>query len=208
MMDMQRVNVPAGLRRVTVYASSSNALVDSYYEAASRLGAILGGAGLDIVYGGGGVGLMRAMADEALKSGAHVHGVIPDFLNTVEHGHKKLSRMEVVGDMRERKHRMLVDSDAVISLPGGSGTFEEVFEVLTMKRLGQFLGPVVLVNTNNYFDRMVDFLEHSVNEQFMSRLHLDMWSVVDEPEQVLDAITSAKQWSSEALSFASVKHPA
>ena len=77
--------------------------------------------------------------------------------------------------------------------------------MLTMKRLGKFLGPVVLVNTNNYFDRMVDFLEHSVSEQFMSRLHLDMWSVVDNPEQVLDALSSAKQWSSDALSFASVK---
>ena len=145
-----------------------------------------------------------AMADSALKSGAHVHGVIPGFLNTVEHGHKNLSRLEVVDDMRERKHRMLLDSDAVVSLPGGSGTFEEVFEVLTLKRLGQFLGPIVLVNTNNYFDRLVDFLEHSVNESFMSRLHLEMWSLIDEPEQVLDALSSAKSWNSDAFKFAAV----
>jgi hypothetical protein len=125
-------------------------------------------------------------------------------MNTVEHGHKNLSQLEVVDDMRERKHRMLVDSDAVVSLPGGSGTFEEVFEVLTLKRLGQFLGPVVLVNTNNYFDRLVDFLEHSVSERFMSRQHLEMWSVVDEPEQVLGALLSAKAWSSDAFSFAAV----
>ena len=201
---MEKQKLRADVRRVTVYASSSNAIAVSYYEATVRLGRILGGAGLDIVYGGGGVGLMRAMADNALEAGAYVHGVIPGFLNTVEHGHKNLSQLEVVEDMRERKHRMLVGSDAVVSLPGGSGTFEEVFEVLTMKRLGKFLGPVVLVNTNNYFDRLVDFLEHSVSERFMSRLHLDMWSVIDEPEQVLGALSSAKAWSSDAFKFAAV----
>jgi hypothetical protein len=89
-------------------------------------------------------------------------------------------------------------------LPGGSGTFEEVFEVLTLKRLGLFLGPVVLVNTNRYFDRFVDFLEHSVSERFMSRQHLEMWSLVDEPEQVLDALSAAKAWSSDAFKFAAV----
>jgi uncharacterized protein (TIGR00730 family) len=201
---MQKQKFSADVRRVTVYASSSNGLADSYYDAASRLGSVLGGAGMDIVYGGGGVGLMRAMADNALAAGAHVHGVIPGFLNTLEHAHKNLSRLEVVNDMRERKHRMLVDSDAVVSLPGGSGTLEEVFEVLTMKRLGLFLGPVVLVNTNHYFDRFVDFLEHSVSERFMSRLHLEMWSVIDQPEQVLDALSSAKAWSSDAFRFAAV----
>ena len=201
---MKKQEMPVKISRVTVYASSSNALADSYYDAASRLGSTLGNAGFEIAYGGGGVGLMRAMADSALEAGAHVHGVIPGFLNTVEHGHKNLSKLEVVDDMRERKHRMLVDSDAVVSLPGGSGTFEEVFEVLTMKRLGQFLGPIILVNTNNYYDRLVDFLEHSVSESFMSRLHLQMWSMIDEPEQVLDALSSAKTWSSDAFKFAAV----
>jgi uncharacterized protein (TIGR00730 family) len=201
---MHNDKAPDHVKRVTVYASSSNALAESYYEAAARLGKVLGRAGLDIVYGGGGVGLMRAMADEALAEGAYVHGVIPDFLNTVEHGHQSLSRLEVVSDMRERKHRMVEDSDAVVSLPGGSGTFEEVFEVLTLKRLGQFLGPIVLVNTNNYFDRCIDFLRHSVSERFMSNRHLDMWSIVAEPEQVLDAMHSAKKWSAEARKFAAV----
>jgi uncharacterized protein (TIGR00730 family) len=196
---------PSGVKRVTVYASSSNALAESYYDAAARLGTVLGQAGIEVVYGGGGVGLMRAMADHALAAGAHVHGVIPHFLNTVEHGHKNLSRLEVVGDMRERKHRMLVNSDAVVSLPGGSGTFEEVFEVLTLKRLGDFLGPVVLVNTNHYFDRLVDFLEHSVRENFMSEIHLKMWSLVDEPEAVFEAMHSASKWGREAREYAAVR---
>ena len=149
---------------------------------------------------------MGALADTALAQGAHVHGVIPDFLNTVEHGHKGLSQLEVVTDMRERKHRMLVNSDAVVTLPGGSGTFEEVFEAITLKRLGDFLGPIVLVNTNRYFDRLVDFLEHSVRERFMSERHLEMWSVVDEPEQVFEAMHSAKQWSRDERKFAAVRN--
>lgn len=203
-MDTPVNSPPAGVKRVTVYASSSNALAESYYDAAARLGTVLGQAGVDVVYGGGGVGLMRSMADHALAAGAHVHGVIPHFLNTVEHGHKNLSRLEVVNDMRERKHRMLVNSDAVVSMPGGSGTFEEVFEVLTLKRLGDFLGPVVLVNTNHYFDRLVDFLEHSVRERFMSEIHLEMWSIVDEPEAVFEAMHSARKWGAEAREYAAV----
>lgn len=192
------------IRRVTVYASSSNALAEPYYDAARRLGRTLGGAGMQIVFGGGGVGLMRAMADEALVAGAQVHGVIPGFLNTVEHGHPGLSSLMVVDDMRARKHHMLIGSEAVISLPGGSGTFEEVFEVLTLKRLGQFLGPVIFINTNHYYDRMVEFLRHSVTERFMSQVHLDMWALVDEPEEVLDALINAPRWSAEARAFAAV----
>ena len=195
---------PPEIRRVTVYASSSNALHEAYYEAAGKLGEVLGEAGLEIVYGGGGVGLMRAMADRALACGAHVHGVIPTFLNTVEHGHKNLSRLDVVADMRERKHRMLLNSDAVVSLPGGSGTFEELFEALTLKRLGQFTGPVILVNTRNYFDGFVRFLQHSVNESFMSKRHLEMWSVVAEPGQVIEAMRTAPAWSRDAHRFAAV----
>jgi uncharacterized protein (TIGR00730 family) len=204
---MKAEKPPANIRRVTVYASSSNALDDAYYDAAARLGTTLGRAGLDIVYGGGGVGLMRRMADKAMAEGAHVHGVIPDFLNTVEHGHKSLSRLEVVVDMRERKHRMIADSDAIISLPGGSGTFEELFEALTLKRLGQFLGPIVLVNTRRYFDRFVDFLQHSVAENFMSQLHLQMWSLVQEPEDVLEAMRTATPWTAGARKFAAVRRP-
>lgn len=203
-METPRLSAPTHVKRVTVYASSSSALEQVYYEAAARLGMVLGQSGVSVVYGGGGVGLMRAMADQALAQGAHVHGVIPQILNTVEHGHQGLSQVEVVHDMRERKHRMLVDSDAVVSLPGGSGTFEELFEVLTLKRLGSFLGPVVLVNTRGYFDRLVDFLEYSVSERFMSELHLGMWSLVDEPEQVFEAMHNAVEWSADAREFAAV----
>ena len=204
-METPAQRAPSHIRRVTVYASSSNALHEDYYDAAGRLGTSLGRAGLDISYGGGGVGLMRSMADNAMAQGSSVHGVIPHFLNTVEHGHKNLSSLDVVEDMRERKHRMLVDSHAVISLPGGSGTFEELFEVLTLKRLGLFLGPVVLINTRGYFENFVRFLQHAVGENFMSTRHLDMWNLVEEPEQVLQAMHDAVEWTAEARKFAAVR---
>lgn len=196
---------PERIQLVTVYASSSGALPPAYYEAAEQLGTWLGQAGLDIIYGGGGCGLMGAMADRALAEGAHVHGVIPDFLNTVEHGHNGLSRLDVVSDMRERKHRMIENSDAVIALPGGSGTLEEVFEVMTLKRLGQFLGPIILVNTHGYYDRLDAFLRHAVSERFMAEMHLDMWVTVNEPGQVIRALHEAEEWSADARKFAAVR---
>jgi uncharacterized protein (TIGR00730 family) len=193
------------VRRVTVYASSSNALPQVYYDAAARLGAVLGRAGIGINYGGGGVGLMGVMADRAMAEGAAVRGVIPGFLNTVEHGHRGLADLVVVDDMRERKHRMLEGADAVVCLPGGSGTLEEVFEVLTLKRLGQFLGPIVLVNTNRYYDRLDAFLRHAVSERFMADRHLEMWTLVDSPEAVLKAFADAPGWTAEAREFAAVR---
>lgn len=196
---------PEHIQRVTVYASSSGALPAAYYAAAERLGTLLGQAELDIIYGGGGCGLMGAMANRALAEGVHVHGVIPDFLNTVEHGHSGLSQLDVVSDMRERKHRMVQGSDAVISLPGGSGTLEEVFEVITLKRLGQFLGPIILVNTEGYYDRLDAFLRHAVSERFMAEMHLAMWMMVDEPEQVIRALHEAREWSADARQFAAVR---
>ena len=196
---------PDHIQRITVYASSSNGLAAEYYAAAERLGEVLGKAGLEIVYGGGRVGLMGSMADRALAEGAHVHGVIPDFLNTVEHGHANLSRLDVVKDMRERKHRMIENSDAVIALPGGSGTLEELLEVITLKRLGQFLGPIVLLNTRGYYNRLADFLDNAVTERFMADRHLDMWVLVDGPDQVLQALHDAETWSADARRFAAVR---
>ena len=189
---------------VTVYASSSAALKPVYYDAARRMGEILALAGKSITYGAGGGGLMGALADGALSKEGKVNGVVPTFLQDLELTHRGLTSLKVVGDMRERKHLMLQDSDAVVTLPGGSGTYEELFEALTMKRLGQWVGPVIIVNTNSFYDRLLEFLEHSVDECFMGRSHLKMWSVVDDPEQVLEAIATADDWHSDALHYANV----
>ncbi|NEZ04446.1 TIGR00730 family Rossman fold protein [Wenzhouxiangella sp. XN201] len=194
------------IKSVTVYAASSQALDPVYVQAAGRLGRTLAEAGLEIVYGGGSTGLMGAMADGALAVDGRVHGIIPEFLTRVERGHQHLHTLEVVGDMRERKARMLEKADAVVALPGGCGTFEELFEAMTLKRLGQFLGPIVLVNTADYYDGLIKFLRYSTEQHFMNPAHLDLWQTVDEPEAVIEAIRRATSWSArEALATASVK---
>jgi uncharacterized protein (TIGR00730 family) len=192
------------VKMVTVYASSSAALKPVYYEAAKRLGEILALAGKSIIYGAGGGGLMGALADGALSKNGEVHGVVPQFLQDLELTHRGLTSLKVVADMRERKHLMLRDSDAVVTLPGGSGTYEELFEALTLKRLGQWVGPIIIVNTVGFYDGLLKFLEHSVEEHFMGRNHLKMWSVVDHPEQFLEAIANANEWGSDALQYANV----
>lgn len=192
------------IQRVTVYAASSQALEDEYVDAAGRLGRALARAGIAIVYGGGGAGLMGTLADAALAEGGAVHGVIPEFLMNLERGHQQLTSLQVVPDMRIRKERMLDGSDAVVALPGGCGTFEELFEAMTLKRLGQFFGPIVLVNTRGYYDRLLAFLAHSVDEHFMSRTHLELWHAVDTPEDVPDRLANLEPWNADALKFAAV----
>lgn len=106
--------------------------------------------------------------------------------------------------MRVRKKLMLEDSDAVVTLPGGSGTYEELFEALTLKRLGRWVGPIILVNTNGFYDGLLQFLNYSIDERFMGSSHLKMWSVVNEPEEVLEAIEDSHEWGADALQFANV----
>ena len=194
------------VRTVTVYASSSAALKPVYYEAARRLGELLATAGKSIVYGSGGGGLMGSMADGALSKNGKVFGIVPEFLQNLELTHSGLTGLKVVQEMRVRKQLMLEDSHAVITLPGGSGTYEELFEALTMKRLGQWVGPIILVNTDGFYNGLLQFLKHSIDERFMGSSHLKMWSVVDEPEQVMDAIENSHAWDGDALQFANVTH--
>lgn len=189
---------------VAVYASSSAALDSVYYEAARRAGEVLAAAGKSIMYGAGGKGLMGAMADGALSGNARVFGVVPQFLQDLELTHRGLTSLKVVEDMRTRKQLMLENSQAVVTLPGGCGTYEELFEALTMKRLGQWKGPIVLLNTAGFYDRLIEFLEHSVAQRFMGDRHLELWSVVDEPEALVDALNNSQAWDEDALQFANV----
>lgn len=204
LLDSHHVHDSHIVKTVTVYASSSSALKPVYYDAARRTGELLAIAGKSIIYGAGGGGLMGSVADGALGKNGKVYGVVPKFLQDLELTHRGLTDLKVVKNMRLRKQLMLEDSDAVVTLPGGSGTYEELFEAMTMKRLGQWLGPIVLVNTFGFYDGLVQFLKHSIAECFMGSSHLKMWSVVDHPEEVLDAIENSHAWDSDALQFANV----
>jgi hypothetical protein len=188
--------------RVCVYCASSGQCDPIYLDAAEGLGRHLARHRATLVYGGGGAGAMGRLAEGALSAGGTAIGVIPRFMVELEWGHKQLTEMCIVEDMRERKRQMLAGADAVVALPGGCGTLEELFEAITLKRLGHYLGPIILVNTRGFYDRVVAALEHCITERFMDTRHRDMWTLVNEPEDVWSAIESAPRWSAENRNFA------
>jgi len=188
--------------RVLVFCASSRSCHPAYHDAAARLGRSLAARAVGIVYGGGAHGSMGALADAALAEGGHVHGVIPHFMRELEWAHDELARLDLVDDMRERKRRMLDAADAVVALPGGCGTLEELMEAITFKRLGLYTGPIVMVDTRGFFSACTALLERCIEERFMAPAHRDMWQTVDDPEDVLDAIAQAPAWPRTARAFA------
>ena len=194
----------AGERTVCVYCASSRLAHPDYRAAARRLGEVLADERVAIVYGGGAVGSMGALADGALARGGRVIGILPRFMADLEWGHKGLTDLQLVEDLRTRKHMMLTLSQAAIALPGGSGTLEELLEAITLKRLGLYLNPILLVNTRGYFAPLLQMLEAAVEEHFMDQRHRLMWQVVASPEEVPAALANAPAWSAEARAFAAI----
>jgi uncharacterized protein (TIGR00730 family) len=190
------------IKRVCVYCASSRQCDAAYHDAAARLGRTLARNKVTLVYGGGSVGSMGHLADAALAEGGRVIGVLPRFMYDLEWGHRGLSELLIVNDLHERKRMMIEEVDAVIALPGGCGTLEELFEAITWKRLGLFGGPIVLVNTLGFYAQCVAFLESCIERRFMDERHRAMWSLVESPEDVLDAIASAPAWPHENRNFA------
>lgn len=191
--------------RVCVYAASSGHCDPAYHTAARRLGHLLADNGCTLVYGGGSTGSMGAVADGALAAGGEVIGILPHFMADLEWGHPGLTRLELVEDMRERKHRLLTGSDAVVALPGGCGTLEELFEAITLKRLGLYFNPIILLDTGGYYRPLVDFLDKVIDERFMNPQHRAMWTLVGEPEDVVSTIRSTPPWMENARDYAAVR---
>jgi len=192
-------------RSVVVYCASSCACDVEYHDVARCLGGILAAAGCAVVYGGGRSGSMGALAEAALAKGGRVVGVIPKFMVDLEWGHDDLSELHVVEDMRTRKHEMLTRASAVVALAGGTGTLEELFEAITLKRLGLFLGPIVIVNTRGYYDSLIAQLQAAIDRRFMDERHESMWKVVGTPEEVLPAIECSPSWGPDSRNFAVVR---
>ena len=195
----------ASQKTICVYCASSQQCDPEYHDVAFRLGSLLAELKCSIVYGGGGVGSMGALADGALSKGGHIIGVLPRFMQELEWGHTELTELRVVEDLRTRKHLMLAESHGVVALPGGSGTLEELLEAITLKRLGLYTHPIVLVDTRGYFAPLVQLLERAVSERFMDQRHLQMWQLVASPEAVPAALEQAPSWSAEARDFAALR---
>lgn len=192
--------------RVCIYASSSDFAHSDYTDDAYRVGVLLAQAGCEIVYGGGSRGSMGAVAEGALSVGGQVIGILPRFMADLEWGHPGLTRLELVGDMRERKHLLLSGSDAVVALPGGCGTLEELFEAITLKRLGIYHNPILLLNTRNYWSPLLKFIDEQViNERFLNPEHRQIWSLTATPDEVFPTIKATPRWNEDARSYAAVR---
>ncbi len=193
------------ISQVCVYCASSPKIDAVYFNAADTLAKALVAANIKVVFGGGATGLMGRLADTVLAEGGHITGIMPQFMQQVEWAHKGVKHFHFVGDMHERKKKFLDGTDALITLPGGCGTLEELLEAITLKRLGLFTKPIIILNIRGYYDPLLSMLDRCVAEGFMSKQHSQIWSVLEDPAAIVEAIQAAPPWSADAIKFAAVK---
>ena len=193
------------MKRLCVFCGSSPGVRPAYVQAARALGGLLAARGIGVVYGGASIGVMGAVANGALEAGGEVIGVIPEKLAVREVSHEGLSALHVVASMHERKALMAELSDAFVALPGGIGTFEELFEVWTWAQLGMHAKPCALLDVERYYAPLLAFLEHSVAEGFLHPVYRDMLIVADDAESLLGLLAAwqpppVKAWIDPASS--------
>lgn len=192
------------ISKVCVFCASSHKIDQKYFDIATKTAQTLVKNNITTVYGGGAVGLMGKLADTVLELNGDITGIIPSFMMEVEWGHKKISNLIQVKDMHERKKKLVENVDAVVVLPGGSGTLEEAMEVITLKRLGKFTKPIIFINTDGFYNHLILFFEKMIEERFMRPEHKQMWTIIDHPEQIIQAIQSAPVWDESAINIAAV----
>lgn len=192
------------INSVCVYSASSTKIDSIYFETAHQLGTLLGTQGIRLVNGAGNMGLMAAVADSVLAAGGAVTGVIPRFM--VEQGwhHTGLTELVEVDTMHERKRRMAELSDAVIALPGGCGTLEELLEVITWKQLGLYLKPIVILNVKGYYAPLLEMFGRAAEEHFMGARHMDIWRVAQTPAEALELVRTTPLWDVSIRKFAAI----
>lgn len=193
------------IQSVCVYSASSTRIADAYFEAARELGHLLALRDIRLVNGAGNLGLMKACADASLDAGGKVTGVIPRFM--VEQGwqHNGLTELIETEDMHTRKQTMARLSDGVIALPGGCGTLEELLEIITWKQLGLYVNPIVILNTNGFYDPLLKMLHRAAEEQFMRTEHLDIWKTAASPAEAIDLLYSTPVWDKNVRKFAAIR---
>lgn len=192
------------VQSIAVYCASSNKLRPSFVEAAERLGELIAAEGMRLVYGDGGIGLMAAVARGALNNGGKVIGVIPQFMVDQGWNNPNSTQTIITQTMHERKAKICDISDAMVALPGGIGTFEELLECLTWKQLGLHQNPVVILNTDGYYDHLLACIDLMVEEQMMRPIHKEMFVVVSRPEEVIPAILNAAEWDPNTRRLAAI----
>jgi uncharacterized protein (TIGR00730 family) len=190
--------------RVCVFAASSSRVNEEYNQAASKLGTLLAKEGVEVAFGGGGIGLMGKLADAVIENGGKITGVIPSFMDEEGWGHKGIGEMIVTEDMSERKNKLFAMSDAVVALPGGVGTLEELTEAITLKQLSLFDGPIIILNTLGFYNSLSDFFDAMVNSNFLRKEHKGIWEIVNTPEEVITALNNKNRGNEEWRKIAKI----
>jgi uncharacterized protein (TIGR00730 family) len=192
------------IRNICIYCASSNKAATVYGDTAYELGALLAREGITTITGAGSIGLMRRVEDGALENGGKAIGVIPRFM--VEQGwhHTGLTELRITESMHERKKMMADLSDAVIALPGGCGTIEELSEIITWKQLGLYFNPIVILNINGYYDHFIAQLERAVEEHIMGEIHGRIRSVATTPAEAVEIIRNTPRWIEEVRKYAAL----
>lgn len=178
------------IESVCVFCGGNPGARPSYMAAAAKLGQVLGERGIAVVYGGASVGLMGAVADGALSVGGKVHGVLPEFMIAREVAHPRLTELELVGSMHQRKASMAARAGAFVALPGGFGTLDELFEILTWSQLGLHKKPIALLDVDGYFTGLVTFLDHAMKEGLLRPEHRAMLFVESDAAKLVDRLAS------------------
>lgn len=192
------------IKNVCVYSASSTQIAPAYFEAATQLGRLLAIKGINLINGAGSIGLMAATSNAALAAGGTVTGVIPRFM--VEQGwhHTGLTRLVETENMHERKQLMARMADAVIALPGGCGTMEELLEIITWKQLGLYLNPIVILNVNEFYDPLLSMLQQAVDQHFMRPEHAGIWRVATTAEEAVEMLYTTPIWNKNVRKFAAL----
>ena len=176
------------IRNISVHCAASNRIDDIYFRDAEKLGNLLGQRGMHMINGAGCIGLMRAVSDAVLASGGTVTGVIPEFMVNKGLCHQNLSAVITTKTMHERKKVMADLSDAVIALPGGYGTLEELLEIITWRQLGLYVNPIIILNTANFYAPLFEMLHCAVKEKFVREEHAQLWHVAQTADEVIELI--------------------
>lgn len=192
------------IKNVCIYSASSTQVDKSYFDAAQELGRLLAEKNISIINGAGRMGLMRAVTDSSQQNGGHCIGIIPQFM--IEQGWHNtcLDELIVEESMHARKKKMADMSQGVIALAGGCGTLEEILEIITWKQLGLYLHPIVILNTNNYYDPLIQMLNRAAEQKFMRQEHLSIWKVATTPKEAVDLLLQTEMWSEDIRKFAQI----
>lgn len=192
------------IKNVCVYSASSTQIAPVYFAVAEELGRLLALRNINLINGAGSIGLMAATSNAVLAAGGTVTGVIPRFM--VEQGwhHTGLTCLVETETMHERKQQMAEMSDAVIALPGGCGTMEELLEIITWKQLGLYLNPIIILNVDGFYNPLLEMLQRAIDEHFMRKEHGAIWQVATTAEEAVELLYCTPVWNKEVRKFAAL----